>query len=161
MSEKGKKRKSRWEFLNDFAAGADGQYTYRGNVFRYEGKLPYKKERARLIALTAAMVVFAAAAGLLPAPSMLGYGNYYVVPLYIIELFGVFLTAWAAVKLIAGGSELRSYAFEKSYNKIPHRADFTSIVAALCIPAMLKALVGARAVMLFIRHTSSTEAKGT
>lgn len=135
MAGKRKKRKSRWDYLNDFSADAEGRYSYRGNIRRYEGPVPYEKERARLTALTAVMAAVTAAAGFLPAPSMVGFGNFYVVPLFILELIGVMLTAWAAVKMIAGGSELRSYVYDKSVKKIPHRADFTSIAAALCIPA--------------------------
>ena len=135
MADKRKKRTGRWDYLNDFDAGADGSYSYRGNIFRYEGERPYSKERLLLCLFAGLMTAAAAAAGIVPAPSMLGFGNFYVVPLYIIELVGVFLTAWAAVKLIAGGSELRSYVYEKSAAKIPHRCDFTAIAALLCIPA--------------------------
>ena len=117
-----KKRRGRRSFLNDFKADDSGQYSYMGNVHVYEGSVPYKTERQRVIVLTAMMCASAVAIGCIPAPSMLGYNNFYVVPFFIIELVAVFITAWAAIRLAAGGSELREYVYEKTVKAIPNRA---------------------------------------
>ena len=50
-----KKRRGRRSFLNDFKADDSGQYSYMGNVHVYEGSVPYKTERQRVIVLTAMM----------------------------------------------------------------------------------------------------------
>ena len=94
-----KSRKGRRSFLNDFKADDSGQYSYMGNVHVYEGSVPYRTERQRIIILTVLMCAAAAAIGCIPAPSMLGYNNFYVVPFFIIELVAVFVTAWAAFQL--------------------------------------------------------------
>lgn len=130
-----KKRKGRRSFLNDFVPDDSGQYSYMGNVRVYEGSVPYKTERQRIILLTAMMCAAAVAIGCIPAPSMLGYNNFYVVPLFIIELIAVFITAWAAIRLAAGGSELREYVFEKSVKAIPNRAPVAFYSALACAAA--------------------------
>ncbi|MBQ1685341.1 MAG: hypothetical protein II072_07520 [Clostridia bacterium] len=130
-----KKRRGRRSFLNDFKADDSGQYSYMGNVHVYEGSVPYKTERQRVIVLTAMMCASAVAIGCIPAPSMLGYNNFYVVPFFIIELVAVFITAWAAIRLAAGGSELREYVYEKTVKAIPNRAPVAFYSALACVLA--------------------------
>lgn len=128
-----KKRRGRRAFLADFRAGDDGQYSYMGNVRRYEGSVPYNAERLRLIVLTVLMAASAVAIGCISAPSMLGYNNFYVVPFFIIELIAVFITAWAAVRLIWAGSELREYVYDKTVKSIPNRAPIAFWSALACV----------------------------
>ena len=112
-----KKRRGRRSFLNDFKADDSGQYSYMGNVHVYEGSVPYKTERQRVIVLTAMMCASAVAIGCIPAPSMLGYNNFYVVPLFIIELVAVFQLRrgvehekWSVVLKTAGEAKTETQA---------------------------------------------------
>ncbi len=130
-----KKRRGKRAFLSDFRLNAVGQYSYMGNVHRYVGERPYNSERIRLIALTALMIAPAIALGFLKAPSLLGINNFYVVPLLIIELIAVFAAAFAAIRLIAGGSELREYVFEKTVKRLPNVAPIVFYAALACVAA--------------------------
>lgn len=132
MAEK-KKRKGRRAYLNDFHVGLNGEYTYTGPIYRYEGELPYRQALTRLRVLTAAMCLAMIGAGVVPAPSMVGFGNFYVVPFFMIELVGVALSAWSAYRLISGGEDLRAYVYEATVNKLPQRLEMTFFFAAACV----------------------------
>ena len=136
MAEK-KKRKGRRAFLNDFKVGGDGQYSYMGTVHRYGGKLPYNMVLARFAALGGALLLSLVGIGFIPAPSMTGYNNFYVVPLFVFELIAAFITEWAAVRFLVNGrkGELRAYAFEATVKRLPILGSITAFIAALGIPA--------------------------
>lgn len=127
MSEKAgeKKRGGRRAYLNDFRLGPSGEYSYKGDVRVYAGSLPFNKAKLRIGAAAGAAVVSAAAAGVIPAPAMLGFGNWYVIPFFALGLIGVFLMAWCAVRLIANGPELREYVHKAAVRPLPGRALFT------------------------------------
>lgn len=129
------KRKGRRSYLNDFRMTESGNYSYMGVVRAYEGPGPYGAERLRLIVLIAVIVLSELALGFIPAPSMLGYNNFYVVPLYIIELVAVFISAWAAVRLIIAGSEMREYVFDKTVKRLPNVVPIAFYAALVCVAA--------------------------
>lgn len=130
MAEK-KKRKGRRAYLNDFYRDISGEYQYTGQLRRYEGPAPHREAVTRMGVFAGAMALAVILVGLLPAPSMLGLGNFYVVLPLILELLGVFLSAWAVVRLIAGGCELRNYVYEATVEKLPGRLTMTAIFAAV------------------------------
>ena len=130
-----KKRGGRRAYLNDFRMGAGGQYSYMGTIYAYEGERPYKDEALRVGVLTGVIVSALVAVGVIPHPAMLGYNNFYVVPLFLFELVAVFVTAYGAVRLLAGGSRLRAYKYEATVRKLPNRLTITTIAALLLIPA--------------------------
>lgn len=130
-----KKRRGRWSFLNDFKLGNSGQYSYMGTVYSYEGELPYKKAAVRIGILGGVIALAALAAWTIPAPSVLGINNYYVIPLMILEAIAVFVTVWGVVRFLAGGSKLRAYAYEATVKKLPIRASFAMYSALALIPA--------------------------
>lgn len=127
----GKKRGGRRAYLNDFKVGSDGEYSYKGVVCRYTGKLPYNKVKLRVGVLAGLAVLCMAAAGLIPASSMLGMGNFYVVPFFMAQLVAVFITAWGAVRLLLNGAELREYVFKATVKRIPGGA-MAAFITALC-----------------------------
>ena len=128
MAEK-KKRRGRREHLNDFYLDVGGNYQYAGPIRRYEGDMPWRDAALRVGVLAGAMALSLIAVGLIPAPSMVGMGNFYVVLPYVLELVGVFLSVWAAVRLIAGGEELRNYVYEATVDKFRGRLTMTMIFA--------------------------------
>lgn len=127
----GKKRRGRRAYLNDFKVGDNGEYSYKGVVCRYTGKLPYNKVKLRVGVLAGLAVLCTAAAGLIPAASMLGMGNFYVVPFFIAQLIAVFIMAWGAVRLLVNGAELREYVFKAAVKRTPGGA-VAAFVTALC-----------------------------
>ncbi|MBO6061315.1 MAG: hypothetical protein J6P98_04280 [Clostridia bacterium] len=121
-SEGKKKRAGRRAYLNDFKVGSDGQYSYRGLVHRCTAPLPYNKVKLRIGIYAGVMAAAAAACGFVPADSMLGFGNWYVVPFFVLELICVFLTVWSSVRMLLNGSELRDYVFKAAPARLPLRA---------------------------------------
>lgn len=133
MSDKtgGKKRGGRRAYLNDFRVGADGEYSYRGKVRVYSGQLPYKQVKLRVGAAAGVMAAATIAAGVIPASAMLGFGNWYVIPFFIISLIAVFLTVWCVVRLVSNGQSLREYIHKAAVKPLPGRSAFAAI-ASLC-----------------------------
>lgn len=136
-----KKRKTRRSYLNDFRPDVTGEYRYTGKHQRYIGPLPKGKALLVLIVLTGALALGVIGAGLIPAPSMTGNGNIYVLPPFIGEMIAVFVTVWASAKLIfpagsqKGELKLRSYAYDRSVKKLPHRTVISAVFAGLSIVA--------------------------
>ena len=56
-------------------------------------------------------------------------------PVYIPQLIAVFITAWAAVRLLANGSSLREYVHKATARRIPGAAMAAFICALLSIAA--------------------------
>jgi len=132
MAEK-KKRKGRRAYLDDFYRDVSGEYHYTGALRRYEGTEPYRQAVTRVGVLAGIMALAMVLVGLIPAPSMLGIGNFYVVLPYIAELVGAALSVWAAIRMIAGGAELRNYVYEATVEKLPNRLEMTAVFAAVCV----------------------------
>jgi len=130
-----KKRKGRRAYLDDFQAGVNGQYIYTGSMYRYEGAVPYQRAMRRVSLLTAAMCAALVCAGAVPAPSMLGFGNFYVIVPFLVEMVGVALAIWSAAKLIYGGEELRAYVHAATVKKLPDRLSMSLFFAGASIVA--------------------------
>ncbi len=128
MAEK-KKHKGRREYLNDFYRDVSGEYQYTGTIRRYQSELSWHDAALRIGVLAGIIATAMIAVGLIPAPSMTGMGSFYVILPYILELVGVFLSVWAAIRLIAGGEELRNYVYEATVGKIRGRLTMTAIFA--------------------------------
>lgn len=128
-----KKRKGRRAHLDDFYRDVSGEYQYVGKLRRYRGEIPYEQVKTRLGVLIAALCLAVLGVGALPAPSMLGTGSFYVILPYIAELVGAFLCAWAAIRLISGGEELRNYVYEATVEKLPSRLAVTAVFAAASV----------------------------
>jgi hypothetical protein len=132
-----KKRKGRRAYLNDFYQDVSGEYQYTGRLRRYEGQLPWRDAARRIGILSGAMALALVAVGMLPAPSMVGMGSFYVILPYILELVGVFLSGWSAVRLIGSGEELRSYVYEATVEKLPGRLTMSAIFAGASLAGNL------------------------
>ncbi len=136
-----KKRKGRRAHLQDFSRDVTGEFQYTGTYRWYVGGTPFKQVMNRINLLTAALCLALFAMSMLPAPSMLGMGNYYVILPYIAELICSALSVYAAVRLIFGGAKLRSYVYEASVEKLPGRLTLTAIFAGACVTGNLVYLI--------------------
>jgi hypothetical protein len=125
-----KKRKGRRSYLNDFYRDVGGEYQYTGAMRHYLGPEPYEGERKRLAMLGGAVGLGTLAVGVLPAPSMLGIGSFYVILPYVAQLIAAFLSLWAAIRMLLGGPELRSYVYDATVEKLPVRSMLTAVFAA-------------------------------
>jgi len=127
------KKKGRRAHLNSFSRDVSGEFQYTGQYRRYAGAVPYKQAMNKVTLLTAGLCLAIFAMSMLPAPSMLGTGNYYVILPYIGELICAALSAWAAIRMTNGGQSLRSYVYEATVEKLPGRLMLTAIFAAACV----------------------------
>ena len=127
--KKEKKKKGRRAYLNDFQKNGAGGYVYKGDLYRYTaGEKQRKKDLLLLWVWYAFAVVFAIAAGCLPAEG-LGRSAFVLLP-YLVEVGGLAAVGWALCRITAGGELLRAYVYEATVLKIPRRAWVAMIGAA-------------------------------
>ena len=129
MAEK-KKRKGRRSYLNDFYTDVSGNIVYNGRMLTYHGELPYPAARLRIGIYCGLVFACVFAVACLPAPSMLGFGKTYVILPFILEVIGLLLVVWAAVRMLYHGESLREYVYEASAKKLPWWLEMTAFFAA-------------------------------
>lgn len=115
MAEQNKRRGSH---LNSFQLNLDGEYVYAGALYRYEGPAPFRGAVKSLIALCCVLIAAVIGTGLVEAPSMLGFGSFYVILPFIGEFVCAILAAWSLGLLAYHGDELREYLYRRSVERL-------------------------------------------
>ena len=120
MAESRSNKKGRRAYLDDFQTTVSGEMIYCGAYYVYQGRT---EERKRFLlkgaAASAVAAVFSVLSGCVPAPGTLNC--FYV----LLPLLGSILSAvsllWAAIRLLAGGEELREYVYSATMEVFPMR----------------------------------------
>ena len=133
MEEKTRKKKRRRAYLDDFQPDLNGNYVYRGRIYRWAApERSFRQERRFLLAVTGAIAAGVIASGCTPAPGM-NNCLYLLLP-YIAELSGAFSLLCAMAQL-GRREELRAYVYDASVKPLPRRAVLTAAAAALVLLA--------------------------
>lgn len=132
MPDNRKKGKGRRAYLNDFQTTVNGEYIYCGAYYSFAGK---EKERKlfqqKLLALSACSVGCGVVSGCVPAPGTLNC--FYVLLPYLGSLLSGVSLLWAAVRLAAGGGELREYVYHATVEQLPARTALSMGFAGLSL----------------------------
>jgi hypothetical protein len=115
MAEQNKRRGSH---LNSFQLNLNGEYVYAGALYRYEGAAPFRSAVKALIALGCVLIAAVIGTGFVEAPSMLGFGSFYVILPFIGEFVCAILAAWSLGLLVYHGDELREYLYRRSVERL-------------------------------------------
>ena len=114
------KRKNRFSYLNEYAAGVDGSYIYTGAYYVLEGGA--KKRKNVNITLIISCVLFAALFILAGCTNVGGdfmagkffWNTWFIIIPYALLAVGIFLFIWRAVKLLLEKEPVKKYVYEKS-----------------------------------------------
>lgn len=116
-----KKYKGRRAYLNDFKKNDEGNYEYRGTMYRFVGeKETFRKEMFWLWLLFGGMMVTLLITGCLDAPGLMN-SFFVILPFSVSFVFGI-STGWGLWRLTNGGTLLRAYVYEASAEKLPFRS---------------------------------------
>lgn len=120
MAESKKKKNGRRAYLDDFQTSVSGEMIYCGAYYVYQGRTEARKGfLLKVTAASAVAAVFSVLSGCVPAPGTLNC--FYV----LLPLLGSILSAvsllWAAIRLLAGGEELREYVYTATVEAFPMR----------------------------------------
>lgn len=110
------KRRGRRSYLEDFQKDVNGEYQYRGTMYRYEGRLPYGKLRLRLwlccgfgaalvLAVNCLPGITANAPAYVTLPSMLG-------------VLAACVAVWTLGRWSYHGQPLREYVYEQTVTRL-------------------------------------------
>ena len=131
MSKRAQKRK---EYLSSFQKDASGKYVYTGACYRMEGsEAEVKRRRVRLGLLCLTLLISVVGSGCINAAGM--SNTFYVIMPYIAEAAVLFALLWQAVRLLAGGRDVRAYVYESAQPKIAPLAmslTFVSLTGFVC-----------------------------
>lgn len=106
-----KKYKGRKAYLNDFKKNAQGDYEYRGNLYRWNAsKAEQRKEAVILWIFCAVMLLALITAVCLDAPGTLNC-IYVILPAAISFVFGISVV-WGMWKLTIAGNPMREYVYK-------------------------------------------------
>lgn len=126
MQEEQKKKKKR-TYLDDFKKNREGRYEYQGEHYICEGGEPaLRSARRRILGVYAAVIVCALAAGCIPAPGITGV--FYVILPYAFGVVAAGSLGWTLCRFGMAGGVLRTYIYEVTVEKIPHRAILTGVL---------------------------------
>ena len=120
MAESRSNKKGRRAYLDDFQTTVSGEMIYCGAYYVYQGRTEARKGfLLKVTAASAVAAVFSVLSGCVPAPGTLNC--FYV----LLPLLGSILSAvsllWAAIRLLAGGEELREYVYSATMEVFPMR----------------------------------------
>ena len=120
MAESRSNKKGRRAYLDDFQTTVSGEMIYCGAYYVYQGRTEARKGfLLKVTAASAVAAVFSVLSGCVPAPGTLNC--FYV----LLPLLGRILSAvsliWAAIRLLAGGEELREYVYSATMEVFPMR----------------------------------------
>jgi hypothetical protein len=144
MSEKdsAKKKKNKRAYLNDFQLQENGEYAYKGTVYKYEGD--WQDCRKKLRILCAMLGGLTVAAGLVPCGGLMN--TFYVILPYIAEVcLGAYLI-YNVLRMTAGDGEVREYIFKKSFEAFSGQLLILFICAAMCLLGEILRMILARSV---------------
>lgn len=139
-----RKPRGRRPWLDDFKLEDSGQYAYQGSHMKFSGDAQLRKRFLWRLGLS-----MGGAAACTVAAGCLNVGDadntvYVLIP-YMIEVIAAVAFVWSAVRLLLGGSILRSYVFDQTVKRLPVLAVALAVGAAAT-------LIGA-AVFLILRRT--------
>ena len=137
MEEKqrtGPRRKTRRSYLNDFQPDLNGNYVYRGSVYRWA--VPDRTRSRSLISLWCLSLCAAAAVivcGIVPAAGM--SRCFYVLLPYLGEVGTLLLLLWRLARLSLAGKDLNGYVYEAPVVRLPRTAAAFSLVTLVVLAA--------------------------
>lgn len=140
MEQKEKKRRGRRGYLADFRQTVTGEYVYEGTIHRFEGPGSWKKNMAGLWGLALVLLGAAAAAGLIPAPGIVGTA-YITIP-YALSLVCAISVVWLMARWTLGGQELRDYVYRATVGQVKLRGWAAAGFAAIALVGEIVYLIG-------------------
>ena len=112
-----RKRKYKWDFLNDFKPDKDGKYEYTGSIYVYsKDEFQRKRDYARQWALLGIAICSSVGSGFIDAGGIVN--TYYVIIPFLGEIICLFTLAHYHFKLLIS-SEVREYNYSRSQPRIP------------------------------------------
>lgn len=139
-----KKPRGRRPWLDDIRLEDSGKYAYKGSHMKFSGD--EAQRRRFLLTLSLCMggaVACTVAAGCLNVGD--ADNTMYVLIPYMIEVVAAVAFLWSSVRLLLGGSVLRSYVFDQTVKRLP-------VLAAVLAVGAAATLTGA-AVFLILNKT--------
>ncbi len=139
MSEQkdSKKKKNRRTYLNDFKLQDNGEYIYKGTVYRYIGE--WNRCRRSLWTLCAALAALIIASGLLPSAGMMN--EFYVILPYLGEAVTAALLIYAVYKLTKGDGNIREYIYVKTFERFREYFMMIFIFSVMCLTGEVLCLI--------------------
>lgn len=137
---KAKKTNKRRAYLNDFKLQDNGEYAYKGYVYVYQGD--WKQNRKQFWGLCAALAALVIAAGLIPSGGMIN--TFYVILPFVGELITAALFLYAVYRFTSRDERIRSYIFEKTYDRFNGYFLFLFIFSVMSIAGEIIHLIFTR-----------------
>ncbi len=142
MTEKKPRGLRPW--LDDIQLDGSGKYAYKGSHMKFSGDEAQRKRFLWRLGLPmAGAAVCTVAAGCLNVGD--ADNTMYVLIPYMIEVIAAVAFVWSSVRLLLGGSILRSYVFDQTVKRLP-------VLAVLLALGAAATLTGA-AVFLILHQT--------
>ena len=131
-------------WLDDIRLEDSGKYAYKGSHMKFSGDETQRKRFLWRLGLSmGGAAVCTVAAGCLNVGD--ADNTMYVLIPYMIEVIAAVAFVWSSVRLLLGGSVLRSYVFNQTVKRLP-------VLAAILALGAAATLVGA-AVFLILHQT--------
>jgi hypothetical protein len=131
-------------WLDDIQLDGSGKYAYKGSHMKFAGDEAQRKRFLLTLGLSmGGAAVCTVAAGCLDVGD--ADNTMYVLIPYMIEVIAAVAFVWSSVRLLLGGSVLRSYVFNQTVKRLP-------VLAAILALGAAATLVGA-AVFLILHQT--------
>lgn len=132
-----KKKNGRRAYLNDFKLQDNGEYIYKGTVYRFKGD--WKQCRKTLWTLCAVLAVLVIAGGLLPSAGMMN--AFYVILPYLGEAVTAALLIYAVYKLTKGDGNIREYIYVKTFERFREYFMMLFIFSVMCLIGEILCLI--------------------
>ncbi len=134
IMEQPKHTKKKRAYLDDYHKNNEGKYEYRGKVFtpQVTGKA-FSRKKWSMWAVYIPLILCVVGAGCIPAPGLMGTA-YVIIP-YALGLMGAISFGWGLCRLSTAGEALKSYIYDVTVKKLPHRAVLTIVLNVLAIAA--------------------------
>lgn len=111
-------RKNKREYLNDFVLNDNGEYEYKGIIYKINGELNIKYFVIRLLLVVSCVII----CGIIPFSGSMH--AFYIIMPYIVEVGVLALLVYAFLTFIIRRKELRDYIYKKTVERFKPYSSF-------------------------------------
>lgn len=143
-------RKNKHAYLDDFEKDLNGNYQYRGALYRYAGTPSRGRALAVLWLCCGGGAALAVGAGVLPGAT--AHAPVWLLLPYMAALITALYAVVVLVRLTRGGDPMRAYIYEQTAQKLPTLTRAGALFAVLAAAGQGSAVFANGAQMLFGVH---------